>query len=419
MINIKTTKNRISKQKHLIATVDIGKTMNVGYWRTPSGIESKPFEFFNSSQGFNKFWNNILKAKKTYNLERIIVGYESTGPYGEPLLHFLIKREVELVQVNPMHTKRVKELCGNSPNKTDKKDPKVIADIIELGHALTVVVPKGAAAELRRLYQARERAIKRQTAVFNNLGQLVFTIFPEFCRVMKNIKTKSSRYLLKHCPSPQDVREYGLFELAAELKKVSRGKLNKKKVNKLYQVAENSAGVWEGQGSILLEIKHNLALIEENESFIGELEQQIGIFLKQIPYSKFILSMKGIGEITAAGLIGEVGDFCKFKAIPELEKLAGLDLFEVSSGKHKGVRRISKRGRSGLRKLLFFASLNVVRKGGVFHEWYQAAQDRGMPKKKALIAVCRKLLKIIFALVRDRSNYVVNYSRPGELKQVA
>ena len=110
MKSIKATKSRICNQKHLIATVDIGKTMNVGYWRTPSGIEAKPFEFYNSGQGFNKFWNNILKAKKSYNLEKVIVGYESTGPYGEPLLHFLIKRDVELVQVNPMHTKRVKEV---------------------------------------------------------------------------------------------------------------------------------------------------------------------------------------------------------------------------------------------------------------------------------------------------------------------
>jgi transposase len=49
----------------------------------------------------------------------------------------LRKRKVRLVQVNPMHTKKLKELQGNSPNKTDKKDPKVIADIIELGHSLS------------------------------------------------------------------------------------------------------------------------------------------------------------------------------------------------------------------------------------------------------------------------------------------
>lgn len=48
-----------------------------------------------------------------------------------------------MVQVNPMHPKRLKELQGNSPNKTDRKDPKVIAHIITLGHALTVVIPEG------------------------------------------------------------------------------------------------------------------------------------------------------------------------------------------------------------------------------------------------------------------------------------
>lgn len=79
-----------------------------------------------------------------------------------------------------MHTKRLKELQGNSPNKTDQKDPKVIADIIELGHALTVIIPEGAAAELRRLTQARERAIQRRTALFNQLQDLVFVLFPEF-----------------------------------------------------------------------------------------------------------------------------------------------------------------------------------------------------------------------------------------------
>ena len=134
----------------------------------------------------------MMRAK---NLEEMVVGFESTGPYAEPLLHYLMKRRVKLVQVNPMHTKRLKELQGNSPNKTDQKDPKVIADIIELGHALTVIIPEGATAELRRLTQARERAIQRRTAIFNQLHDLVFILFPEFLQVMNNVKTVSSQYL--------------------------------------------------------------------------------------------------------------------------------------------------------------------------------------------------------------------------------
>jgi transposase len=141
--------------------------------------------------------------------------------------------------------------------------------------------------------------------------------------------------------------------------------------------------------------------------------------LDQIPYSRSILSVKGIKTVTAAGLIGEVGDFRKFRTVSELLKLAGLDLFEISSGNYKGNRHITKRGRSLLRKLLFFASLNMIRKGGVMHEPYQRYIERGMPTHKALVAISRKLLRIVFALVRDHAEYVVNYSERENLKLAA
>ena len=71
-----------------------------------------------------------------------------------------------------------------------------------------------------------------------------------------------------------------------------------------------------------------------------------------------------------AGLIGEVGDFKKFRTQSEIMKLAGLDLYEVSSGKWKGRRRISKRGRSLLRKILYYAAMQTIRQNGIIHEYY-------------------------------------------------
>jgi len=90
-------------------------------------------------------------------------------------------------------------------------------------------------------------------------------------------------------------------------------------------------------------------------------------------------------------------------------KYAGLNLYEISSGLHRGQRRISKRGRSLIRKLLYFAALRVVQKSGIFHRQYQNHLAHGMIKNKALIAICRKLLTIIFAVVRDRRDYVAAY----------
>jgi transposase len=317
-----------------------------------------------------------------------------------------------------MHSKRLKELTGNSPNKTDKKDPRVIADVICLGHALTMVVPQGPAAHLRRLTQARERSIDRRTAMVNQLQHLVFVIFPEFFTIMKP-STKSAMHLIKHYTTPETIFAMGLEALEAIVKKVSRGKLGQARAKELFKAARDSVGIYEGKESIILEIDHLVFKIENEDRFIEHLKQQMADDLEQIPYSSSLLSIKGIGEITAAGLIGEVGDFRKFRTISEMMKLAGLDLYEVSSGKHKGKRHISKRGRSLMRKLLFFAALNAVKSNGIMHGPYHQMLDRGMPKIKALTAISRKLLGIIFALVRDNTVYMENHNQQNHFQLAA
>lgn len=392
--------------KTLIATVDVSKEKHSGYYRCPDGTDIKSFEFFNNGRGFEQFWKCISWAMKRYNLESIVIGIESTGPYGEPLLHYFRKKPVRLVQVNPVHTKRLKELHGNSPNKTDQKDPKVIADIIALGHALTVVIPEGAAAELRRLTQGRERFVQRRTALYNQLQQLVFLLFPEFLQIMKNVKTKSAHHLLKHLLTPKEVVAYGLESLALLLRKKSYGKLGIERATELYTAAIESVGIREGQDGLVFEIQNVLQMIEASNQFADDVEQKMVYHLEQIPYSRFILSIKGIGTVTAGGLIGEVGDFNQFRTISEITKLAGLDLFEMSSGKQKGNRHISKRGRPLLRKLLFNAAMSMVSREGIMRQTYQGYLERGMLKMKALIAIARKLLRIIFALVRNQCEYI-------------
>jgi transposase len=409
-VKIKPKNTKAVNQKVLIASVDGGKDTHYGYYRCPDGAEGKSLPFWNNGRGFCGFWERISSAARARDLEEIIVGFESTGPYMEPLVQFLRnKTGVRLVQVNPMHTKRLKELTGNSPLKTDRKDPKVIADIIELGHALTVVIPEGPAAELRRLTQGRERTIESRTRLFNQLQCLLVISFPEFLQVMKDVKTASAQYLLRHYPTAEEIVALGETSLAILLRKVSRGKLKKDRARALFEAASESVGVQEGRSSMLLEIRLMLETIASYDRFIDGLEAEMVRHLEQIPYSRVILSLKGIGPVTAAGLIGEVGDFTKFGTISEVMKLAGLDLYEVSSGKHRGKLRISKRGRPLIRKLLYLAALSTIRKGGVMHEWYQRALGRGMMKTKALVAVSRKLLGIIFALVRDHSVYVENY----------
>lgn len=407
----KTKKVKVINEKTLIVALDIGKSFHHAYLRAPNAEEVAPFKVVNTKKGLDRLWKKMQAFKEAQSLDEVVVGFESTGPYAEPLFHYLRTKPVNLVQVNPVHSKRLKELTGNSPNKTDKKDPRVIADVMGLGHSLTLVVPEGAAAQLRRLTHARERAIKSRTAMLNQVQDLVFTVFPEFWNVFKNASTKTAQYLMKKHFTPEHIVAAGPTALYSLVKKVSRGRVTKNQSQALHTAARNSIGVCEGKESIVLEIGHLVCSIETKQAFINKLEEQMAQCLGDIPYSPSLLSIKGIGTVTVAGLIGEVGDFRKFNTIGEIMKLAGLNLYEVSSGKHTGQRRISKRGRPLMRKLLFFVAINVVKRNGIMYQTYQNMLNRGMVKMKALIAIARKMLGIIFAVGRDNTLYVEDYSK--------
>ena len=180
----------------------------------------------------------------------------------------------------------------------------------------------------------------------------------------------------------------------------------------LINAAQQTVGIKEGVAGIVLDIKHIIAQLDVIDSFTADIEAEMALTLGRIPCSARLLSIKGLGVVSVAGLIGEVGDFLKFRTQSEIIKLAGLDLYEVSSGKRKGEKRISKRGRSLIRKILYFAAIQMIRKNGIMHEYYEGLIGRGMLKMRALVAVMRKLLGIIHAIVRDNRDYVGQYGAP-------
>ena len=123
-----------------------------------------------------------------------------------------------------------------------------------------------------------------------------------------------------------------------------------------------------------------------------------------------MLSIKGLGPVTVGGLLGEYADFRLFKTSGEVLKYAGLNLYEISSGQQNGRRRITKRGRPLIRKFLYFAVLNMIRNNGAFKEAYQHHLEKYKKYKNcAVIAVVRKLLRTIFALVKNEQTFVKDY----------
>ncbi len=144
---------------------------------------------------------------------------------GIPLQHFMMYKPVKMVLVNPYHIKRAKEITDNTPNKSDEKDPMVMADVVQLGRFLSVVIPEGVSAELRQLIHVRERTMVRLDRLYNQLHELVFELFPEYLNIIKRLRTRTAISVLRNYPKPIDIVRLGREELKERLLSYSRGRI--------------------------------------------------------------------------------------------------------------------------------------------------------------------------------------------------
>jgi len=138
------------------------------------------------------------------------------------------------------------------------------------------------------------------------------------------------------------------------------------------------------------------------------LESEVEKLLANIDETEFLLSVKGVGLMTVAGFIAEVGDIKDYAHPRQIQKLAGLSLMENSSGKHKGQTRITKRGRPKLRSLLYRVIMPMLANNNEFrrlHEYYTTRRDNPLKKKQSMIALACKLIRIFFALAKKKVKY--------------
>lgn len=395
----------VDLSKVLIGAIDLSKTEHHGCCFTMDGRSDDVIKFSNDNVGAKQYWSYLEKNRKKIGLEHILITAESTGSYGEGLLNWYQEQGAKILLVNPKHTKRLKELTDNSPGKTDKKDPRVIGSVLKWGGGYRRLEITESTAELRSLSHNRERQKVSLGRYYNQLESQVVRIFPEFVKVMKGLKTKTAKGLLKEYQSPEQIKSLGKVRLCEKMQNLSRGRLSQERAIELYEAAKCSIGIKIGIQSISLEIKMLIEGIANIEDRIEVIEKLMYEELEQIEWAKYLTSVPGISTVSAAILIGEIGNFKKIKSAKALEKLSGLNLYEMSSGQHQGSKRISKRGRILLRKILYMVSLGMVKKNGIFRSVYEKHKSKGMKSPQAIVAVSRKLIRVIYALVTKEQEY--------------
>ncbi|RKX70708.1 IS110 family transposase [candidate division TA06 bacterium] len=411
-------KGKFVKRNILVVGIDIGKHIHKAVGVTIESDFTKPYVVSNNRQGFEGLIKKIGDWKRRLNCKDVVVGFESTGHYWKPLGYYLIGKGIEIVEVSTKFTKKSREMMDNNPLKDDVKDSRVIADLVRQGKVLTIILPKGEKLELRELVHTRENFMKERTSIINRLHKIADITFPERGEIIKAIENKTSLYLLRESPFPDDILKKGRKWLSEKMRKISHGRYGERKIWRLYLLANESVGLKEGIAGFRYELFSLLSSIEILDKKIEDVGNRIRKILGGIEESRFIESIKGIGMITTASIISETGGISNYRSSFELEKIAGLNIYEVSSGNHKGQKKITKIGRSLLRQKLYYAALQQTREGMPLYYFYRRLVDRGTIKVKAIIAVARKLLALIFALVRDKREYEWEYAVVRKMAEV-
>ena len=396
------------KESTLVVGIDIGSTKQYARafdWR---GIElGKIFTFSNSREGFEAFkaWMRHLQDK--YRKSDVIVGIEPTGHYWFDLGAYLEDEGILLVMVNPYAVKQTKELDDNSQSKNDRKDPKVIAKLVTEGYSAPYT-PDGVYADLRIMVANRKRLIREMTQIKNRFARWFAIYFPEYTDVFGDYEAQSSMLLLKKVCTPEAIVELGAEKINQIWRDAKLRAVGMKRATTLCETAKRSIGLKKGSSAARYEMKLLLEDYEYKKAQLDAVMEEIEKLCRKIPESEQMLAIKGIGVITVAGFLAEVGDVRRFESPRQIQKLAGLSLRENSSGKHKGQTSISKRGRSKLRAVLFNAAIPLIAKNPEFkslHEYYTTRANNPLKKKQSVIAISCKLIRVFYVILANGVTY--------------
>ena len=400
--------------KTLIIGVDIAKAVHWARFVDYRGREvGKVISFKCDRKGFD---NIVARIREICNnkllrepLEDVVIGMEPTGHYWKTFANYIIKAGYKVVCVNPAHTKKAKELDDNSQTASDRKDAMTIARLVKDGRYFDPYLPEDIYAELRVLTNARVSIMKRNNSVKNTITAILDEYFPEIWTVFKNpFKGKASWQVLKSCPFPVLILKKSADEILAEIKKAVKKTVGIKKVQELICAAETSIGVEYGIESAKMRLKMLLDELEMIERHVAEIETSMDRMLNTTGYGEQILSIKGIGIVTAASFLGEVGDPLRFQNARQIMNYAGYNLVEDSSGKSKSGTCISKRGRSQLRSLLYKMAFTMVGKNDemkALHKHLTTRSKNPLKKKQSLVVVSKKIITVIYSLLKKQTKY--------------
>ena len=371
-------------------------------------LSKSVFAFSNTKEGFESAKEWAVQLAAANDKKQIVLGLEPTGHYWFCLATWMICNGISVVQVNPYAVKQTKEVEDNSQLKDDRKDPKLIANLVKDGNFGMPYLPEKVYADMRRLSMFRDQLNEDRIRNINRLHREMKIYFPEYKDAFGKTDGQFCLEILRVDPFPEDLLrlgEEGIRQIWHEAKLRGRGY---SRASEIIKYANESVGLKNGTEASKTAARWFAEKIMELDKQLAEIKEQLMRKCSQIPHAEKILEISGIGENTLSGILAEMGDISRFDDVKEIQKLSGLNLVSCNSGKHNGQTKISHRGRKRLRYWLFQAAKSAVAHAEEFkelHTYYTTRPDNPLKKMQSLIVIACKLLRVIYAILTKGVTY--------------
>lgn len=381
----------IAKRAHVIGAVDErGKAA------------CKDMRFDNSGEGFGRCvgWLEGLAEGP----DDVLVGMEATGHYWMALFSHLVAAGYRACVINPSQVKAVRKLKGLEHVKNDRVDAGLIAETLRIGQYDPSRLSDDRVQSLRVLTRYHQ-SIKGDVAeAKTQLICILDAYFPEYERLFSDPMCESSLALLALAPLPADLARRRASTVARTLREASRGRLGDARAAEVMAAAEASVGHRIGSDAASMQARSLVRTIEFLQGEADKVAAQVSSLLHEL--EPLVLTIPGVGEVTGAQIVAEIGDISRFASAKALVRYAGLDSSVSQSGEFdSGGGPISKGGDPYLRRAMWLAASRAWQYDPRLNEFYRKKRSENKPHRVAVTAVARKLCHIVYAVMRDRVGY--------------
>ena len=348
----------------------------------------------NSSFQNNKIgFQCLLEHLKPYNKSDIRIAFEATGHYSLNLELFLTNNGYTYIKTNPLIIHQFLKARSLRRTKTDKADSITIAKYL-------MSVPYQPNSDLlytiftlKSLCRARESLIKERSKFAVLLTNELDKSFPELKPFFNNIISNTLLYILEKYANTKHIAAMKDYD---SIRKISYGKFAK-----LKELAKNSVGFHNENTDLL--ISTYVSIYNDFNNKIDPIEKQISTIIKVL--NPRMLTIPGIGEISAATILSEYGDIKNFSSPNKMLAFAGLDPSINQSGTLESNGKMVKHGSSHLRYAIMNSAMTILRFSPEFYDYYLKKRSEGKCHRVALSHVCKKLIRVIYTLEKNNIDF--------------